>query len=71
MKRSILVSFVALSLCGCLEERPEVPASDSGISKVTVKVPTGSDGLTTEQRNVRERRRDRVACEVRTTEPAT
>lgn len=29
--------------------------SSSGVTKATVKVPTGSDGLTTEQRNVGER----------------
>jgi hypothetical protein len=31
------------------------PVSSSGVSKATVKVPTGTDGLTAEQRNVAER----------------
>ena len=31
------------------------PVSSSGISKATVKIPTGSDGLTAEQRNISER----------------
>lgn len=41
---------------GCDEPRPrEQPQSDSGVSKASVKVPTQSDGLTTEQQNIRER----------------
>jgi hypothetical protein len=38
---------------GCESSSP--PVSASGVSKATIKVPTGSDGLTVEQRNISER----------------
>lgn len=52
-------AFIAALLMGAdgdgCNSAPAVPVSSSGVSKTTVKIPTGSDGLTTEQRNVRER----------------
>lgn len=50
--------FMALILCaaacgGCM--KIEEPQSDSGIRKASVRVTTGADGLTAEQRNVGER----------------
>ncbi|MBI4118686.1 MAG: hypothetical protein HY452_00275 [Parcubacteria group bacterium] len=58
MKKMLaLVIVVALgSLAGCeTASRTPQPQSASGISKAEVKVPTGSDGLTAEQRNIRDR----------------
>lgn len=45
---------LAIALAGSLSacSLPDIPTSSSGVGKATVKVPTGSDGLTTEQRNV-------------------
>jgi hypothetical protein len=39
---------------GC-DDAPATPVSSSGVNKATVKIQTGPDGLTTEQRNVSER----------------
>lgn len=39
---------------GCDDHNSE-PKSASGISKASVEIPTGSDGLTAEQRNIKER----------------
>lgn len=58
MRHSLLVAatalfgltFIGADGCG---DKP--PASSSGVNKATVAVQTGSDGLTTEQRNVAER----------------
>lgn len=53
----------AIALCGMMllgadgggcGESPKATSS-SGVGKATVKVPTGPDGLTTEQRNIRDR----------------
>jgi len=60
-RRNVLLLLVSAMLAsflmgahddGC--DRPRT-VSASGISKATVKIPTGSDGLTAEQRNVAER----------------
>ena len=48
-----IMLLAALSLAAC-EDAPD-PVSSSGISKATVKIHVGSDGLTTEQRNIGER----------------
>ncbi len=40
------------SMSGCLDNKPE---STSGVQKATVKVETGPDGLTAEQRNIKTR----------------
>lgn len=40
---------------GCDDQRSNNPISTSGISKAHVDITTGSDGLTIEQRNVRDR----------------
>jgi len=52
---SITMIASALLLTACGSYAPEVPVSSSGVSKASVAVPTGPDGLTTEQRNVSQR----------------
>jgi len=61
MKRINLAIMFLLALClfgfnddGCDGPRSE-PRSASGVTKATAKVATGSDGLTAEQRNVKDR----------------
>ncbi len=58
MKLSKVLSLLALTvLCmgeSCNDETPQ-PVSSSGVNKASVKVPTGSDGFTAEQRNIRDR----------------
>lgn len=50
----ILVSVIALGVfAGCDNRQPA--QSSSGVKKVTVKVPTNSEGLTVEQLNIRDR----------------
>lgn len=51
MKTALLIFSFALA--GCSE--PSAPVSASGVSQTQVSVPTGPDGLTSEQRNVRDR----------------
>lgn len=46
---------LAFLMIGCDETATNHPTSASGVEIATVKVPTGSDGLTVEQRNVRDR----------------
>jgi len=53
MKLLIVLSAVLLSGCGFQPQGP--PVSSSGVSQASVQVPTGPDGLTIEQRNVRDR----------------
>ncbi len=56
MKKWILCLCVVM--CGALgacEEDRRQPTSDSGVGKASVNVPTQSNGLTTEQQNVKER----------------
>lgn len=48
-----LAAFAAILSTGC-DDRP-APVSDSGVTKVSARVAAGSDGLTTEQRNVKSR----------------
>jgi len=45
----VLLACMGNSDCG------SSPVSASGVSKATVKVPVGTDGMTSEQRNVRDR----------------
>lgn len=52
MRLSILLLLAALSPLSCDDSQPE---SASGVTKATVRVATGADGLTTEQHNVGER----------------
>jgi hypothetical protein len=47
------VFSLALMVSSCEDVRR--PVSSSGVGKVTVKVPVGPDGLTTEQRNIGDR----------------
>ena len=56
----IPVAILALSLIGAAPtgdgcESNEVPSSASGVKKAEVKITTGSDGFTVEQRNIRDR----------------
>jgi hypothetical protein len=51
---SLCFSFVGADTDGCDSNTP-APVSASGVSKASVQVPRGSDGLTTEQRNIAER----------------
>jgi len=47
--------IVLLPLISCQTFQESTPQSSSGVNKATVVVPTGPDGMTTEQRNVAER----------------
>lgn len=51
---ALLCAIVSINADGC-EDTPSQPQAASGIAKATVRLPTGPDGLTTEQRNVRDR----------------
>lgn len=54
MKRLLcVIAFISLGLAAC--DPPPAPASSSGVRKAEVEVKPGSDGLTVEQRNVRDR----------------
>lgn len=48
-------SFLVGAQSGCDDQRANNPISASGVSKAKVEIPTGPDGLTIEQRNVRDR----------------
>jgi len=50
----VFISSVAFMMFACFPEA-KTPTSASGVSKTTVRLKTGSDGLTIEQRNVKER----------------
>lgn len=50
---SLLLVFVLTTAESC--DKQNMPSSTSGVMKATVNVPMGSDGLTTEQRNIKER----------------
>ncbi len=52
--KNLIVLILALFLTAC-DVPASQPQSDSGVKKATAAVQTGSDGLTTEQRNVRDR----------------
>lgn len=49
------IQFLGERWCSPNGGRPAPAASTSGVNKVTVTVPTGTDGLTVEQRNVSNR----------------
>lgn len=56
IKYSVLLSsllLVAPTNDGC--SPPDTPKSSSGVEKATVQIHTGPDGLTAEQRNIKER----------------
>jgi hypothetical protein len=48
----VIIGSSLMGISGCDDAQP---VSASGVSKANVTVPTGSDGLTIEQRNVRDR----------------
>jgi hypothetical protein len=50
-----LYTYCILCLINCSDNTPEITKSSSGITKATVHVNVGSDGLTSEQRNIRDR----------------
>ncbi len=53
--RHLYLAIIALvTLISCDEYRSP-PRSSSGVQQTSVRVPTGSDGLTAEQRNIRDR----------------
>ncbi len=52
---SIAGFLLVCGLAGCNFPPPQQPQSASGVSKATVQVQKGPDGLTTEQRNVGQR----------------
>jgi hypothetical protein len=51
----VLVSVVVLGVLAECNVQSNQPQSASGVKKATVQVPTNSEGLTTEQQNIRER----------------
>ena len=53
MKNLLITIVIIFGLIGC--EGSRQPKSTSGVKKATVKVSTGIDGLTTEQRNIKMR----------------
>jgi hypothetical protein len=56
MKRLVLLPFsLLLLLLGCVNGQGAAPQSASGVQKASVQVETGPDGLTVEQRNIRDR----------------
>ena len=58
MKKLLKVALISVSLIGlsgCLEKTVATPVADSGVKKASVKIKTGADGLSVEQRNVKER----------------
>ena len=58
MKKTLVVLGLATAIvafAGCENGPIQPPQSTSGVVKAQVRIPTGSDGLTTEQRNVGER----------------
>ncbi len=52
--KKLIVVLLSLFLTACIDS-PAAPKSDSGVTKATAAVQTGADGLTIEQRNVRDR----------------
>lgn len=48
----IILSLLSIFITGCIESQP---VSSSGVTKANVDVKTGSDGLTVEQRNIKDR----------------
>ena len=53
----VLTMSAIMFLCGCepVKSTAATPKSDSGVAKAKAKVVTGTDGLTTEQRNIKRR----------------
>lgn len=54
----VAVAFCLLPLCafeGCPSGTSSAPQSASSVTQANVKVPIGSDGLTAEQRNIKDR----------------
>lgn len=57
MKNAVVAAIVAsiIMITGCEPTSSAPPVSDSGVAKARAEVATGSDGLTTEQRNIKRR----------------
>jgi len=52
---AVLVSVFVLGILAGCDVQSNQPQSASGVKKATVQIPTNSEGLTTEQQNIRER----------------
>lgn len=52
--RNLFILVISMVLVGCIDETNK-PASASGVRKAEAQVQTGFDGLTVEQRNVKDR----------------
>jgi len=55
MKSIALTVCIALSALTACKVDDKSPKSASGVTKANIKIETGSDGLTTEQRNIKKR----------------
>ena len=55
MKKILFVVMTTAALTACGPQEKPVPVADSGVKKASVKIKTGADGLSVEQRNVKER----------------
>ena len=55
MKQFLITVMAAILLTGCPNASEKKPISDTGVKKATASIDVGSDGLTVEQRNVRDR----------------
>ena len=54
--KKLIILFIGLLLTSCELDSPiDTPISDSGVKKVTLKVETNIDGMTTEQVNITKR----------------
>lgn len=55
MKRIVLTVLAACLVLTSCNDKDQSPRSASGVTKANVKIQPGSDGLTTEQRNIKKR----------------
>ena len=53
--KKLIILVLCVFLIGCIEEKEAEPKSASGVKKASAIVKTGSDGLTVEQRNIKNR----------------
>lgn len=58
MKKILVLALAATFMVGCNQTAQSAPKSTSGVQKATVKIKTGADGLTVEQRNIAKRLKD-------------
>ncbi len=55
MKKLLIITTALLALTACNDGTKAAPVADSGVKKTSVKLKTGADGLSVEQRNVKQR----------------